>query len=173
LHGLPVCALLQHCTSACTDRGAGISYRQMAQTITLRRAAALLHSHQEPLMNRIICTLTLSIGIALALAGTDVGYAADLAAEAKNAQVTDAHREMQILTSFRDDSQLHPYDLTVIVDGSTAAIGGAVESEFARDLAARLALGAAGIEHVDNRIRVDARALPQRRESPRQTFKSG
>lgn len=124
-------------------------------------------------MNRIHRTLTPFIGIALALAGIGVGFAADLTPEAKNEQVMDARREMQILTSFNDDSQLHAYDLTVIVDGSTAAIGGAVESEFARDLAARLALGAAGIERVDNRIRVDARALPPQRESVKQTFKSG
>lgn len=124
-------------------------------------------------MNRINRTLTQVVGIALALAGIGAGVAADLTPEAKNEQVMDARRETQILTSFNDDSQLHAYDLTVIVDGSTAAIGGAVESEFARDLAARLALGATGIERVDNRIRVDARALPPQRGSPRQAFKSG
>ena len=124
-------------------------------------------------MNRIIRTLTLTAGIALALAAATVGLAADLSPQAKHEQVMDARREMQILTSFNDDPQLHAYDLTVIVDGGTAAIGGTVESEFASDLAARIALGAAGIDHVDNRICVDARALAPQRQSPRQTLKSG
>lgn len=124
-------------------------------------------------MNWTIRTLNLAIGIALTVAGTGASFAADLTPEAKHEQVMDARREMQILTSFNDDSRLHAYDLTVIVDGSTAAIGGAVESEFARDLAARLALGATGIEHVDNAIRIDARALPPQRGSVKQTLKSG
>jgi osmotically-inducible protein OsmY len=116
-------------------------------------------------MNRIIRTLIVTLGAALALAGIGAGIAADLTPEAKNAQVMNARRESRILTTFNLDPRLHAYDLTVIVDGSSAALGGIVESDVARDLAAQLASAANGIEHVDNRIRVDSGAVPRKRNS--------
>jgi hypothetical protein len=54
--------------------------------------------------------------------------AADLTPEAKDEQVMNARRENRILTAFNLDPRLHAYDLTVIVDGSSAALGGIVES---------------------------------------------
>jgi osmotically-inducible protein OsmY len=113
-------------------------------------------------MNRIIRTLTVALGGALVLAGVGASIAADLTPEAKDEQVMNARRENRILTAFNVDPRLHAYDLTVIVDGSSAALGGTVENDVARDLAARLASGTNGIEHVDNRIRVDSVPAAQR-----------
>jgi osmotically-inducible protein OsmY len=116
-------------------------------------------------MNRIIRTLTAAFGGALVLAGIGASIAADLTPEAKDEQVMNARRENRILTAFNVDPRLHAYDLTVIVDGSSAALGGTVETDVARDLAAQLASGTNGIEHVDNRIRVDSGAVPRKRDS--------
>jgi osmotically-inducible protein OsmY len=115
-------------------------------------------------MNRIIRALTVTFGGALLLAGIGASIAADLTPEAKDEQVMNARRESRILTTFNLDPRLHAYDLIVIVDGSSAALGGIVESDVARDLAAQLASGTNGIEHVDNRIRVDSGAVELKRE---------
>jgi hypothetical protein len=116
-------------------------------------------------MNRIMRTLAVAPGLALVFAGIGAGNAADLTAEAKDVQVMNAHRETRILTTFNLDPRLHAYDFTVIVDGSSAMLGGTVESDIASDLAAQLASGISGIEHVDNRIRVDSGAVPRKRDS--------
>ena len=116
-------------------------------------------------MNRIIRTLTTALGGAFVLAGAGASIAADLTPEAKDEQVMNARRESRILTTFNMEPRLHAFDLTVIVDGSSAALGGTVESDAARDLAAQLASGTNGIEHVDNRIRVDSGAVPRKRDS--------
>jgi osmotically-inducible protein OsmY len=116
-------------------------------------------------MNRIIRTVGVALGAALALAGTGASVAADLTPEAKDVQVMNARRENRILTTFNREPRLHAYDLTVIVDGSSVALGGLVESDVARDLAAQLASTTNGIEHVDNRIRVDAAAAPRKHAS--------
>ncbi|HEX3123108.1 MAG TPA: BON domain-containing protein [Rhodanobacteraceae bacterium] len=116
-------------------------------------------------MNRIIRTVGVALGAALALAGTGASVAADLTPEAKDVQVMNARRENRILTTFNLEPRLHAYDLTVIVDGSSVALGGLVESDVARDLAAQLASTTNGIEHVDNRIRVDAAAAPRKHAS--------
>jgi osmotically-inducible protein OsmY len=116
-------------------------------------------------MNRIIRTLLVPLGATLVLAGIGACIAADLTPEVKDQQVMNARRENRILTTFNLDPRLHAYDLTVIVDGSSAALGGIVESDVARDLAAQLASGTNGIEHVDNRIRVDSGAVPRKRDS--------
>ena len=114
-------------------------------------------------MNRIIRTLNVALGAAVILAGA--GVAADLTPEAKDAQVMNARRENRILTTFNLEPRLHAYDLTVIVDGSSAALGGTVDSDIARDLAAQLASATNGIENVDNRIRFDSAAAPRKRAS--------
>ncbi len=116
-------------------------------------------------MNRIIRALTAAFGGAFVLAGIGASVAADLTPEAKDDQVLNARRESRILTTFNLDPRLHAYDLTVIVDGGSAALGGIVGSDVARDLAAQLASGSNGIEHVDNRIRVDSGAVPRKRDS--------
>jgi len=116
-------------------------------------------------MNRIIRALIVALGGALMLVGIGASIAADLTPEAKDEQVMNARRESRILSTFNLDPRLHAYDLTVIVDGSSAALGGIVESDVARDLAAQLASGTAGIERVDNHIRVDSGGLPRKRDS--------
>jgi hypothetical protein len=115
-------------------------------------------------MNRIIRVSSVAVGAALVLAGIGACIAADLTPEAKDVQVMNARRESRILTMFNLDPRLHDYDLIVIVDGGSAALGGVVESDVARDLAAQLASGTNGIEHVDNRIRVDSGAAPRKRD---------
>ena len=124
-------------------------------------------------MNRIIRKLTMAGSIALALGGIGVSLAADLSHEAKNEQVMNARRETRILTGFNMDPRLHAYDLTVIVDGDKASIGGAVESDLARDLAGKIAQDADGIMHVDNRIHVDSNAVPPKRSSTDRSSKGG
>jgi osmotically-inducible protein OsmY len=116
-------------------------------------------------MNRIIRKLSVALGGALVLTGIGASLAADLTPEAKDVQVMNARRENRILSTFNLDPRLHVYDLTVIVDGSSAALGGIVGSDVARNLAAQLASGTNGIEHVDNRIRVDASAVPRKHDS--------
>jgi osmotically-inducible protein OsmY len=53
----------------------------------------------------------------------------------------------------------------VIVAGGSAGLGGTVETDVARNLAAQLAWTTNGIEHVDNRIRVKSGAVPGKRDS--------
>jgi len=77
-------------------------------------------------MNRILRMLAVAPGLALVFAGSGASFAADLTAEAKDAQVMNAHRESRILTTFNLDPRLHAYDLTVIVDGGSAVLGGIV-----------------------------------------------
>lgn len=124
-------------------------------------------------MKQIVGKLILAGSVALCLADIGAALAGDLTPAAKDEQVMNAHREMRILTSFNTNPRLHAYDLTVIVDGNTAAIGGAVENDLARDLAAQLALGEDGIEHLDNRIHVDARVVPPERGPTGGGFKGG
>jgi hypothetical protein len=116
-------------------------------------------------MNRIIRASSVAIGAALVLAGIGACMAADLTPEAKDMQVMNARRESRILTMFNLDPRLPDYDLIVTVDGGSAALGGVVESDVAWDLGAQLASGTNGIEHVDNRIRVDSGAVPRKRDS--------
>jgi hyperosmotically inducible periplasmic protein len=115
-------------------------------------------------MKHVLHNLAFTGGIALAIAGIADTVAADLTENAKNEQVADARRETQILTSFRMNRNLRAYDLTVLVDGDRAALGGAVESDAARDLAGQVAAGVHGVEAVDNRIRIDASAVPRKRD---------
>ena len=115
-------------------------------------------------MKPVFRNLAFAGGIALALAGVADAVAADLGRDAKNEQVAAARRETQILSSFRINRHLRAYDLTVIVDGNKARLGGEVASDVARELAGQIATGVQGIESVDNRIRVNASALPRKRD---------
>jgi osmotically-inducible protein OsmY len=103
--------------------------------------------------------------VAFAACGVHESLAADPGAyAATDTQVTNARRETQILTRFNTDAQLRGYDLTVIVDGARAALGGTVESDAARNLAGQIATGAGGIRQVDNGIRVHANASSSQRK---------
>jgi hyperosmotically inducible protein len=115
-------------------------------------------------MNSIVRKLIMTSAVALVVSGMDGSKAAEVDSHAAtNTPVTDARRETQILTRFNADAQLRGYDLTVIVDGDQAALGGVVDTDVARQLAGQVATDAAGIKHVDNRIRVDAGAVPPAR----------
>lgn len=116
-------------------------------------------------MKQIVFKLVLAATIGLGFCAIGAALAGDLTQEAKNEQVMNARRENRILTAFNLDPGLHAYDLTVIVDGSRAALGGTVKTALARALAAQVASRSNGIEHVDNRIRVDAGAVSPGRDS--------
>ncbi len=117
-------------------------------------------------MNSPIRSMILGAVVVLAIAGRHECAAAELAVQpAPGTRVGDARRETQILARFNTDSLLQDYDLTVIVDGERAALGGNVGSEAARNLAARIATEVGGVRHVDNRIRVDAN-VSHKRETP-------
>lgn len=107
-------------------------------------------------MSSTIGKLVLAGACAL-LAGRHGCAAADPGSQpVPGTQVSDARRETQILARFNTDSQLRDYDLTIIVDGDRAALGGNVGSEAAKSLAGRIAADVSGVTHVDNRIGVDA-----------------
>lgn len=116
-------------------------------------------------MNPITGKLASAVCMVLCLGSAGVALAADLTHEANSGLVADARRETLILAGFNANPKLHAYDLTVIVDADKASLGGAVESTVARDLAGQIAMRADGIVQIDNRIEVDAGAVPLKREA--------
>ena len=108
-------------------------------------------------MDKILRTLALTSGIALALGGIGASSATAPKSPATNAEkVLDGRREAQILTTYDMNSHLRSFDLSVAVEGSHAVLGGNVRDDIAKDLAEQIAMGVDGITHVDNRIHVDA-----------------
>lgn len=98
---------------------------------------------------------------ALVLAGMAAAVAADPAPDGTNAQVADSYSVTRILTRLRTTPSLHSFDFVVTVDGGGVVLGGAVSSVAARELAGRIVADTRGIESVDNRIHVDASAVPR------------
>lgn len=122
-------------------------------------------------MKRTIRQLVLAGAIAAALVSITTASAADIKPrEPATQSVGDARQETQILTSFNINRHLRGYDLTVMVRGKTATLGGEVEDAIAKELAERIALGADGIQSVDNRIVVDPKIEPKKRAADRQSF---
>ena len=114
-----------------------------------------------------IVPLIIGSAIAVLAGGMQASSASDLDARV----ATDAHvslRETQILARFNTAPQLRAYDLTVIVDGERAALGGTVADDAARIRAGRIVVDIGGVRHVDNRIRVDAKvsSSKQARQTP-------
>jgi len=86
-------------------------------------------------------------------------FAADAMPDLNNTmseQVSDAHREMRILTAFSGNSHLNKFDFSVSVDAGKAVLGGTVDDDVNRNLAERVAIDVAGIKSVVNHIVVDA-----------------
>jgi osmotically-inducible protein OsmY len=102
-----------------------------------------------------------AVFVALAATGGFLAsaFADDPAMSDRQAQsVIDASREARIATTFALSPYLRMHRLAVSVAGSHAVLSGIVGGHPGRALAGQLALDVDGIESVDNRIRVDARA---------------
>lgn len=69
-------------------------------------------------------------------------------------QLKEARLEGQLWTTYSLNRHLNPFDISVDVQGTTAALTGEVEDPVQKDLAAEIARGTDGIESVDNRIGV-------------------
>jgi osmotically-inducible protein OsmY len=67
----------------------------------------------------------------------------------------DADAEAAVLAALIDDDELHGADIDVAVhDDGNVTLSGLVEHPGNRDRAERVALGVAGVAHVDNRLKV-------------------
>lgn len=87
-------------------------------------------------------------------------FAADVMTDLNNKmseQLSDAHREMRILTAFSGNSHLSRFDFSVSVDAGKVVLGGSVNDDVNRDLAERIAIDVDGIKAVVNHIVVDDR----------------
>ena len=107
--------------------------------------------------------------VLLALGHIDPVAAGDgLSGAATKDMIGAARGVTRILAAFAAEPLLRSCDLTVVVDGDRAVLGGVVGSDAARVAAGRSAATVAGIGRVDNRIRVDARAMaPERTRTAR------
>jgi osmotically-inducible protein OsmY len=117
----------------------------------------------------LIVRMIMGSAVLLTVGGIHANRAAALDAQVTtDAHVSDARRETQILARFNTDAQLRAYDLTVIVDGERAALGGTVANDAARNLAGSIVADIGGVRHVDNRVRVDANvsSAKQKRQTP-------
>lgn len=124
--------------------------------------------------------LTAAIALALAsasgaaLAGTPCeNDPSNKTANTANMQVQDisaARQESQILTSYSLNSNLRANDLKVSVKEGKATLTGTVEEDVSKELANAIALGADGIENVDNQIKVEPGYTPAARTSQDRNF---
>jgi len=98
----------------------------------------------------------LAPGIALMMAAVSGTAAADTISQ----DVTDAHQESQIWTSYALNPYLRANDLNVTVRSGKATITGNVDEGVEKDLAKQIALGVNGIKDVDNQIVVQSDYVP-------------
>ena len=68
--------------------------------------------------------------------------------------LADADTQAAVLTALIDDEALHGADIDVDARDGTVTLTGLVERPGSRDRAERVALGVAGVERVDNRLKV-------------------
>jgi osmotically-inducible protein OsmY len=66
----------------------------------------------------------------------------------------DADTKAAVLAALIDDDELHAGDIDVKAYDGTVTLSGLVEFARNRDRAERVALGVAGVSHVDNRLKV-------------------
>jgi len=117
-------------------------------------------------MKQIVVNLVLASCFAMPLSGMATDMAVDPKLhEAVGEQVSDAHREMQVLTALDRNPSLHAFDFSVGVEVGTVVLGGTVDNGINKDLAGRIALGVDGIEVVVNHIIVDAGYMRSQHES--------
>lgn len=122
-------------------------------------------------MNHPMRKLALAICLALSCGGLGLVHADDAKPKESISQnVSDARREGQIWTSYAMNPHLKAFDLKVEVKGNKAILDGKVDSPVAKDLAEQIARGVEGIQHVDNRLVVDANYEPARRVASDRTF---
>jgi len=122
-------------------------------------------------MNHRMRKLALAVGLALSFGGVGVVFADDAKPKESVAQnISDARREGQIWSSYAMNPHLKAFDLKVEVRGNKATLDGKVESGVAKDLAEQIARGVEGIQHVDNRIVVDANYEAPKRAGSDRTF---
>ncbi|MEO8673670.1 MAG: BON domain-containing protein [Tahibacter sp.] len=106
-------------------------------------------------MKTTLRTWALGASIALALGSMSLVSALETPTTSTTTQLADARRESQIQTSFIMNRHLRSFDLSVVVNGDKATLGGTVEHDIAKELAQQIAMGVDGIARVDNRIQVD------------------
>ncbi|MBA1203934.1 BON domain-containing protein [Pseudomonas capeferrum] len=73
----------------------------------------------------------------------------------------DARLEGALQTALSLNRVLNPFRITAQVAGQSVQLSGEVENEVERQLAERVALATRGIEHVDNRLQVNADLVEQ------------
>jgi len=108
---------------------------------------------------------TLALAAATASLCALVPMAALATEDDMSSQLSEARQEGSIWTAFALNRHLNPFDLTIDVEGGTATLGGAVETDVERDLAEQVALGIEGVKAVDNQIMVNPRIEPRGQSS--------
>jgi len=107
-------------------------------------------------MNKDIKKFLLAPGLALMLAAISGAAVADTVSQ----EVTDAHQESQIWTSYALNPYLRANDLDVTVRSGKATLTGNVVEGAEKDLAKQIALGVNGVKDVDNQIVVQPDYVP-------------
>jgi osmotically-inducible protein OsmY len=114
--------------------------------------------------------LALASASGAALAGTDCQNDKSHQANMPGQDISEARQETQILTSYSLNSYLRANDLQVSVDEGKATLTGTVEEDVSKQLAHDIAHGVAGIDSVDNQIKVDSDYAAPARTSQDRSF---
>lgn len=104
------------------------------------------------------------------MAGTDCQKDKSHQANVPGQDISEARQETQILTSYSLNSYLRANDLQVSVDEGKATLTGTVEDDVSKELAHEIAHGVAGIDSVDNQIKVSSDYAPAARTSQDRSF---
>ncbi len=111
-----------------------------------------------------------SVLLATAMAMTPALATADRGESATSGmqqQVAEGWRMGSIQASLLMNTNLNPLDIKVEVDGNEARLSGHVDSDVNKQLAEEIALSVDGIDHVDNRLEVDADKAREKRDKER------
>jgi len=91
-------------------------------------------------------------------------------ANMQDQDISSARQESQIQTTYSLNSNLRENDLQVSVKDGKATLTGTVEEDVSKELANTIALNVAGINSVDNQIKVDPNYAPAARISQERSF---